>query len=72
MNHKLNNATHEQEFVIEAPWRVIKQRETNRKWRAANPEKARESNRKWYAAYSGQDQSGAGQCLTHCLLGVRV
>jgi len=42
--------THEQLFVINALWRVVKKRERERKRIAANPEKNRERVRKWTAA----------------------
>ena len=42
--------THEQDFLIDALWKVVKNREGVRKWRAANLEKARETSRKWHAA----------------------
>jgi hypothetical protein len=53
--------THDQDFLIKALWRVVKQRESNRRrnpekmredarrWRAKNLERAREASRRWRA-----------------------
>ena len=41
--------THEQDFLIRSLWRVVKQREAARRYRAKNIEKMREQGRRWVA-----------------------